>query len=193
MYFPDDMTFQYFFFSTYPGYFMQALPFAIIAGALFLIIKHHKNPAVPIGKYIWGTIFVCYMTGLVCLVLALDLIGHMWYYLLYGPGDEGYVIRMFAWDCNFVPDFFTHINSEMIANVLAFLPFGILYPLSKQEVTWKKTTLVGFLWIVGIEVLQPVFGRAFDVNDICLNMIGLMISSLLFFMCKRIVKGKTKN
>ena len=192
MYFPDDMTFQYFFFDTYPGYFLQALPFAIIAGVIYGIIRHHQNAALSKSKRFWSVLFVCYLTGLICLVLALDVMGIIWYRLLYHM-PSGLVIRMFAWDCNFVPDFFTHINSEMIANVLVYLPFGILYPLSKQEVTWKKTMLVGFLWIVGIEVLQPVFGRAFDVNDICLNMIGLIISSLLFFMCKRIVKGKMKN
>lgn len=193
MYFPDDMNFQYFFFTTYPGYFLQVLPIALMAGVAYLIIKHRKDTSMPTRRKIFGALFVCYMAGLICLVLALDIIGSIWYRLLYHREDDGLVIRMFAWDCNFVPDFFTHINSEMIANVLVYLPFGILYPLSKQEVTWKKTMLVGFLWIVGIEVLQPVFGRAFDVNDICLNMIGLTLSSLLFFMCKRMVKGKLKN
>lgn len=192
MYFPDDITFQYFFFGTYPGYFLQALPFALIVGVVYGIIRHHKNADLSKGKRIWSVLFVCYLTGLICLVLALDVMGIIWYRLLYHM-PSGRVIRMFAWDYNFVPDFFTHINSEMIANVLVYLPFGILYPLSKQEVTWKKTMLVGFLCIVGIEVLQPVFGRAFDVNDICLNMIGVTISSLLFFMCKRIVNGNLKN
>ena len=30
MYFPQDMNFQYFFFSTYPGYFLQAFPLLIV-------------------------------------------------------------------------------------------------------------------------------------------------------------------
>lgn len=193
MHFPDDMTFQYLFFDTYPGYFLQVLPIALMAGIAYLIIKQCKDISMPTQKKIFGALFVCYIAGLICLVLAIDIIGSVWYRLLYHLEDDGLVIRMFAWDCNFVPDFFTHINSEMIANILVYLPFGILYPLSKQEITWGKTMLVGFLCIVGIEVLQPVFGRAFDVNDICLNMIGVTISSLLFFMCKRIVNGKLKN
>jgi len=192
MYFPDDMTFQYFFFDTYPGYFLQALPFALIVGVVYGIIRHHKKADLSKGKHIWSVLFVCYLTGLICLVLAVDVMGIIWYRLLYHM-PSGRVIRMFAWDCNFIPDFFTHINSEIIANVLVYLPFGILYPLSKQEVTWRKTMLVGFLCIVGIEVFQPVFGRAFDVNDICLNMIGVTVSSLFFFMCKRIVNSKLKN
>lgn len=57
----------------------------------------------------------------------------------------------------------------------------------------EKTMLVGFLCVIGIEVLQPVFGRAFDVNDICLDMIGVTVSSLLFFLCKRIVDHRRKS
>lgn len=32
MYFPENMTAAYFFFDTYPGYFLQALPIALLAG-----------------------------------------------------------------------------------------------------------------------------------------------------------------
>ena len=35
MYFPDNMTWQYFFFDTYPGYFLQLLPPALLAGAVY--------------------------------------------------------------------------------------------------------------------------------------------------------------
>ena len=34
MYFPENMNFQYFFFATYIGYFLEALPFALIAGTI---------------------------------------------------------------------------------------------------------------------------------------------------------------
>lgn len=191
MYFPSNMNFQYFFFATYPGYFLQILPFALLAGIVYLIIQHHKRNAMPLSKRIFGALFVSYMTGLVGLVLALDVIGHVWYQLLYHLEDDGFVIRMFAWNCNFVPDFFTHINSEMIANVAVFLPFGILYPLAKPEATWKKTLLSGFLCIVGIEILQPFFGRAFDINDIILDMIGVMISATALFLSKQYFKKQT--
>ena len=149
------MNIQYYFFATYPGYFLQVLPFALLAGIVYLIIQHHKRNAMPLSKRIFGALFVCYMTGLVGLALALGVIGHVWYKLLYHLVDDGFVFRMFAWNCNFVPDFFTHINSEMIANVVVFQPFGILYPLAKPEATWKETLLAGFLCIVGIEILQP--------------------------------------
>ena len=42
MYFPDNMIFQYFFFDTYPGYFLQALPFALIAGFIFVLYRSRR-------------------------------------------------------------------------------------------------------------------------------------------------------
>ena len=35
---PDHMTFQHFFFNTYIGYFLQALPFALAAGAGYALL-----------------------------------------------------------------------------------------------------------------------------------------------------------
>lgn len=39
MFFPNNMNFQYFFFDTYPGYFLQMLPFALLVGAVYGFIR----------------------------------------------------------------------------------------------------------------------------------------------------------
>lgn len=43
MYFPNDMTFQYFFFDTYIGYFLQALPIALAISVVYYFIKFKKD------------------------------------------------------------------------------------------------------------------------------------------------------
>ena len=73
MYFPDDMTFQYFFFDTYIGYFLQALPIALAVGVIYGFIKFRKDKETPISRKLFSCAFVCYITGLVCLVVGLDL------------------------------------------------------------------------------------------------------------------------
>ena len=50
MHFPEDMNFQYFFFDTYIGYFLQALPIALIVGAIFGIIRFRKDKETPISR-----------------------------------------------------------------------------------------------------------------------------------------------
>ena len=89
---------------------------------------------------------------------------------------------------NFIPDFYKHFNTEAMLNVVLFLPFGILYPLAKSDASWFRTVLAGILCTVSIEVLQPVVGRAFDINDLILNTFGVLISSTLFFVAAWIAK-----
>ena len=59
MYFPEDMNFQYFFFDTYIGYFLQALPIALVVGALFGIIRFRKDEETPISRKLLSCAFVC--------------------------------------------------------------------------------------------------------------------------------------
>ena len=48
----------------------------------------------------------------------------------------------------------------------------------------------GLLLIVVIELLQPVFGRSFDANDIILNFAGVLLSTSLFFLVHRCIAAK---
>lgn len=189
MYFPSDMNFQYFFFDTYLGYFLQALPVALIAGGIYLVY-HVKRTYRPItGKLIWKALFVCYITGLICLVIGHDVLNVFWYTLIYHM-DSGHSIPMFVWTYNIIPDFYKHINGEAIGNILMFLLFGILYPASHHGSTFVKTFITGFIYVAVIELVQPVFGRAFDINDIILNTLGILVSSATYFSVANIVRRK---
>ncbi len=187
MYFPEDMNFQYFFFDTYIGYFLQALPIAVLVSAVYGIIRFKKDKETPIFRKLFSCVFVCYMTGLLCLVIGLDLMNMFWYKLFYRM-DPGFTIDWFGGYFDLVPDFFNNISAETIGNILMFLPFGILYPLSQKDPTWKRSVKTGLVTVVAIEVLQPVFGRAFDMNDIILNSLGIVVSVSVFVGVKRMLK-----
>ena len=187
MYFPEDMNFQYFFFDTYIGYFLQALPIALLVSAVYGFIRFKKDKETPIFRKVFSCVFVCYMTGLVCLVIGLDLMNMFWYKLLYRM-DPGFTINWFGGYFDLVPDFFNNIGAETIGNVLMFMPFGILYPLTQKDPAWKKCVIKGLITIAAIEVLQPIFGRAFDMNDIILDSIGIVVSVSVFVGVKRMLK-----
>ena len=191
MYFPEDMNFQYFFLDTYIGYFLQALPVALAVGAIYGIIRFRKDTETPISRKLFSCVFVCYIVGLVCLVIGLDLMGIIWYKLLYHM-DPGRTISWFGGVFDLVPDFINNISGETIGNFLMFLPFGILYPLSQKKPTWKKCVIRGLITVAVIEVLQPIFGRAFDMNDIILNSLGIMVSTSVFFVVKKLL-AKNKS
>ena len=58
MYFPRDMTFQYFFFDTYPGYFLQALPVALLAGLVYALLRRRRPPRLSAGQLVLSSLFV---------------------------------------------------------------------------------------------------------------------------------------
>lgn len=187
--FLKDMTFQYFFFDTYIGYFLQALPIALIVSIIYGLIKFRRDKNTPRSKKIVSCIFVCYITGLICLVLGLDLM-HVFYYNLFYSFESGTSINWFRGEVDLIPDFYNNISREVIGNILMFLPFGILYPLSKEKIIFKETIIKGIILVVSIEVLQPIFGRSFDINDIILNSLGIIISTTIFILLKRILNIK---
>ena len=191
MYYPSNMTFQYFFFDTYLGNFLQILPIALIVGIIYGWVKSRKDHNTPFRQRIGAVLFVCYITGLICLVWLFGVIGDLWYRILYHM-DSGRNIGFFDLNlrANFVPDFFTHMDRERCANVILFLPFGILYPFYKQDASWKRTVWAGSVFSLIIEIMQPLFDRAFDINDIILNIIGVLISATAFYIIKRVVKNE---
>lgn len=189
MYFPDDMTFQYFFFNTYPGYFLQALPFALAAGIIYAVWRSRKTGRAVGVKTLLASLFVCYITGLLCLTLFEYVMGQFYYFLFYhGPSGRNW--SWFNLEYDLVPDFFQSFSSENLGNILMYLPFGILYPLFRENSTWKRTVVTGAALSAAIELLQPIFGRSFDINDIILNAMGVVISAAVFYLCRTIFKKK---
>jgi len=189
MYFPQDMNFQYFFFSTYPGYFLQALPFALTAGIIYIVYQKKGKRQSSIGKMILPSLFVCYMTGLLCLTLFQSIISDIYYYLFYHR-PSGNELYWFTFEYDFIPDFYYHFNSENIANIFLFFPFGILYPIFRRSSTGKQTIAAGIAVSILIELLQPIFGRSFDTNDIILNGLGVAVSTAFFCLFQAVWKQK---
>lgn len=188
MYLPTDVTFQYFFFDTYYGYFLQALPIALLAGIVYVIIKRKRRPQLSLGRTLLSAFFVCYLAGLLCLTLFYYVLGDAYYWLFYHmPSGSG--SYWFSFEYNFTPDFWNDLTSERLGNILLFLPFGILYPLFDRKATWTRTLLIGVVTSLVIELLQPIFGRSFDINDIILNSVGVVMSTSIFFILHSVISN----
>ena len=91
-----------------------------------------------------------------------------------------------------MPDFWNNLTSERLGNILLFLPFGILYPLFDRKATWTRTLLIGVVTSLVIELLQPIFGRSFDINDIILNGMGVVMSTSIFFILHSVISNTRK-
>ena len=188
MYFPSDMNFQYFFFSTYIGDFLQMIPIALLTCVGFTIHKKWREPSRPLWSAVLMSLFPAYLFSLIGLTLFSRMIGDAYYILFYHQmpwpeGEGGY--RWLSLIYDFKLDFFLDFSAENLGNILLFLPFGILYPLFRPGSTWQRTFALGVLTSLVIENIQPLMDRSFDINDIVLNTIGVAVSTVVFFSLRR--------
>lgn len=98
-----------------------------------------------------------------------------------------------GWDIqnyNYIP-FFTNWNNwkealsgnlqyliQIVGNIAFFVPFGYIYRQLHGN-NLKKICIVAVLFPFGIEILQSVFGRVGDIDDIICNFIGTMFGYYL--------------
>ena len=70
-------------FDTYFGYLLQILPITLLAGICYILVKRKRQPHLPLGRTLLSALFVCYLTGLLCLTLLHDILGNAYYWLFY--------------------------------------------------------------------------------------------------------------
>lgn len=196
MFFPENMTFQYFFFDTDIGYFLQMIPIALIVGIAYFFYRKKKTPELGKGKIVAASLFPAYLAALLGLTLFMDFIMDGYYYLInhrspYPVGEGGYTWFSFIYD--FDVDFYRLFTSEQVGNILLFLPFGVLHPLFNRKSTWKRTFIMGFLTSFLIENIQPFMDRSFDLNDLILNTFGVALSTLVFYGIRRLIRRGKKQ
>ena len=66
----------------------------------------------------------------------------------------------------------------LIVNMLMFIPMGIMLPLVFKNINKKNIFVIAILITLSIEILQPIVGRSFDIDDIIMNFIGSIIGYL---------------
>ncbi|MGL5259026.1 MAG: VanZ family protein [Lachnospiraceae bacterium] len=85
--------------------------------------------------------------------------------------------------------------ANLFGNILVFVPFGFMLPSIWTKAKKCMITLFwGLLFVVGIETFQlfSAFG-AFDVDDILLNMLGIMLGYLLFVFFQNVNEKQEKE
>lgn len=77
----------------------------------------------------------------------------------------------------------------LLGNIVMFLPIGFFAALLWRGATWKRMLLLGFLTSLFIECWQLLIGRSFDVDDLLLNTLGVLLGALLCQALRRLFPG----
>lgn len=196
---------KYLFFESHISYILQIIPFIIIVGLAFWIIrgKKLKKRGLHRNSFVRETLllfFVCYVAGLLMLVATpADLWSLIWFRLIYGYSG-GEITPLFSGEFNLVPSILRYCTGEMTGgswiifmfwgNVLLFLPLGFLLPMVWKKKTFAKYICAGIMTTVVLELIQPIMGRSFDVDDLITNTIGFLIGYFLYIVCNYIYGRK---
>lgn len=180
------------------GYFFQAVPITCIVGIIYVIIcvvivKRNKLK-IEWLKEIMKLLFTCYLTGLISLVI---LPANFWLDffdgVFLGWWDEMLPIFSFG-GFNFVPSLIKALSGELtigswvktmlIGNIAMFLPLGFFLPFVTERVNRKNIFVVSIAVPFIVELLQMIFGRSFDVDDLICNFIGIVAGFFIGFAIK---------
>src|SRR4030095_5164341 len=80
---------------------------------------------------------------------------------------------------------------NLVGNIALLVPIGFLVPFLYRKMTWKKSLVLAVTAGLTIEVLQVVLGVGiFDIDDIILNALGVMIGYWVFSILAKWVHSK---
>ena len=175
------------------GYFLQVLPVALLVGAVYFVVRlchlKHKKERVRCGMELLQVLFVCYLTGLVSLVvlpanfwlLVYDGLFFGWWDQLgplFRPGDVNLVPSVVLWLKGEL-SLGSWVKTMLVGNVAMFVPLGFFLPLVTRARSRGKVLLTAAAVPLCCEVLQLLFGRSFDVDDLICNFAGIAIGAAI--------------
>ncbi|MGG7165624.1 VanZ family protein [Clostridium ihumii] len=167
------------------GYILEALAEYVFMLPIFIVIEmiicfYYKKQGVVIKKgFIIGwQLLACLMTMIFSITGASGVsdIGN------HGKAiirlDQINLIPIIKWGMG---DLF-----GVVMNIIMFIPFGIGIPLLwKNGNTFVRTTFVGFVFSLLIEISQLFNFRATDIDDLIMNTLGTMIGYGIYYLLLR--------
>ena len=76
---------------------------------------------------------------------------------------------------------------NLLGNIVMFAPLGALPPLIWPKWRrWWKLLLLGFAFSGGIEIAQHFVGRNSDIDDLLLNVLGVMLGYVLWLFVHKL-------
>lgn len=144
------------------------------------------------AKHVCTVVFLLYIVSILCLTFLVNRRAH-----------SGYNLIPFAEPIRLLRSKHYEPLSLMVMNVFLFIPYGILAPMVLRDFHTRCTghpriiehpLLIGVVFIVLIEIFQPIFRRGiFDIDDILCNTLGVFIGYGLFLVGRYFLMKRRKN
>ena len=189
----------------YIGDFTSVLPPVLLTAAVYALLRRLWLRRRGLSRKSWGEEFtrlllVCWLAGLLALVWTP---GNFWIKL---RNRVGHGIPMELGDWLFQGDFSFEITIhqqfarmlaggswQTAANMVMYLPLGVLLPLVWKDARWYRVTAAGLALSLVTELVQPVVGRSFDVDDLIANTLGTLVGYGVFAAGRGIFRRRLRR
>ena len=183
------------------GYILVALPLYVL---IRLIIIKKRKKTTSLGREAVLGLFALYMVGLLSqTVLPIWNAGIMngkpyFNNYIYKPAPINIIpfhtIYQYLYSNNSAVDGWEVVSTlHLWANLLLFVPLGIFLPLlSKKYRSLLRILLSGFISSLCIEFIQFFIGRRADIDDVILNVIGVLFGFIIYRGCRSIIRSIKK-
>ncbi len=185
------------------GHFLQVVPITCLAGLIYILFRwlHSKKQETPVKwcREILQGLFVCYLVGLFNLVLVpANFWTYIWATVFTGYSHNS--LTFFSGEFNLIPSLFRWVTGELtmgswmikmlVYNFLMFLPFGFFLSVLSEKVNRKNIWIIAAAVPLSVELLQPIVGRSFDIDDLILNFAGIIAGYFLTAGIKTLIQKK---
>lgn len=183
-------------------YILQVVPISILSGVFYMLFRHIyikiKKAHLTWQQELLRIIFACYCGALFALVLTPNNFWTaVWFYIINGyPGCK--ISFQPSFEFNFIPTMILWLKGSinvggwtikmLFYNLLLFVPMGVLLPELKQKAKrgFIQVLILGFFCSFAVELFQPLVGRSFDIDDIIMNVLGVMLGYIVYQLLVRL-------
>lgn len=183
------------------GSLVQVLPITLLVGILYAVCRcirlAKRGSSICWGREIIRWLFVCYLTGLVNLILVpANFWMLIWANLCLGYSHSEIVL--FSGEFNLMPTFFKWLMGELtigrwvlqmlVYNFLMFVPFGLFLPFVSEKMNHRSIWVNVVVVPLAVELIQPIIGRSFDTDDLLLNFAGIVAGYFAATLIRKILR-----
>ena len=180
----------------YVSDFASILPPVLLAVVVYALARRLWLKRRGLPRNSWGNegarlLLVCWLAGLLCLVWTPANFWHKLQYLIRYGWPMELANEWFQGGFSFAVSFPSLVwqalsggSWQVLGNVLLYLPLGLLLPLVWKRASWWRVTAAGLALSLVTELIQPVVGRSFDVDDLIANTLGALAGYGVFALVR---------
>ncbi|MFI3307293.1 MAG: VanZ family protein [Mycoplasmatota bacterium] len=180
-------------------YILNMIPYMLISLPIIVIVRYIRVRAMhkhllrtSIHHEIGIILFVVFLIGLASqtIIPKIEFGNTNQFIVGYGMGSINLIpfkVIIETYTAVFVDRYFNYFLINFIGNIVMFMPIGFFAPLLWENISFKKTVVIGLLSSLFIEICQLPQARGTDIDDIWINTLGCILGFGVYIILKKCI------